>query len=79
MEAEKQVSIFYKDKLVGRHRLDLVINNKVVVELKAVRALHEVHYSQLRSYLKAARLRTGILVNFSTKQADYRRVSVVID
>src|SRR5688572_4060463 len=77
VEIEKRILIYYETVLVGRHRLDLVIADKVVVELKAVRALHPVHYSQLRSYLKAARLETGILVNFSTERADYRRISVV--
>ena len=79
VEAEKRVLIHYENRVVGQHRLDLVIADKVVVELKAVRKLHPVHYSQLRSYLKAARLRTGLLVNFSTERADYRRISITLD
>ncbi|HEY0304172.1 MAG TPA: GxxExxY protein [Longimicrobiales bacterium] len=78
VETEKLLYIHYEKVLVGRHRLDLVVANEVVIEIKAVRALHEVHYAQLRSYLKAARLRTGILVNFSTERADYRRLSAVV-
>ncbi len=74
--AEKVIDIYYNEVLIGRHRLDIVVADEVVIELKAVRALHAVHYAQLRSYLKAARLKTGILVNFSTDQADYRRISV---
>ena len=78
VEAEKQILIYYQGIRIGRHRLDLVVANEVIIEIKAVRALHEVHYAQLRSYLKAAKLRTGILVNFSTERADYRRISVVV-
>lgn len=73
-EAEKEVVIQYSGVEVGRHRLDLLVESRVVVELKAVQELNVLHYAQLRSYLKATGLRIGLLVNFSKHQADYRRV-----
>lgn len=73
-EAEKEVVISYSGIEVGRHRLDLLVERLVVVELKAVQDLNLLHYAQLRSYLKATGLRIGLPVNFSKYQADYRRV-----
>ena len=73
-ESEKEIVIQYSGVEVGRHRLDLLIESQVVVELKTVQELNALHYAQLRSYLKATGLRIGLLVNFSKYQADYRRV-----
>lgn len=73
---EHEIEIRYEGELVGRHRLDLVVGRQLIVELKAIEELHKAHYSQLRSYLKAAGLRVGLLVNFAKDKADYRRVEV---
>ena len=74
VEREKEIDIFYKNKLVGRHRLDLVVEEAVVLELKAVEALNKNHYAQIRAYLFASGISTGMLVNFAGHKADYRRV-----
>jgi GxxExxY protein len=60
---------------VGRHRLDLVVEEAVVLELKAVEALNKNHYAQIRAYLFASGINTGLLVNFAGHKADYRRVA----
>jgi GxxExxY protein len=73
---ELDIPIRYEGELVGRHRLDLVVANRVVVELKTVEALGAAQYAQVRSYLKATGLPVGLLVNFSTERADYRRVTL---
>lgn len=75
-ECEKHVDVFYDGVNVGMQRLDLVVENQVVVELKVVEDLSKAHYSQLRSYLRAAKLETGLLVNFAHERADFRRVMV---
>jgi len=75
-EVEKEVTILYAGAEVGRHRLDVLIEGQVILELKAVQELNLTHYAQLRSYLKATGLRTGLLVNFFKSQADYRRVEL---
>ena len=72
---EKEIDIFYKNKLVGRHRLDLVVERMVVLELKAVEALNKNHYAQIRAYLFASGISTGMLINFAGHKADYRRVT----
>ncbi len=74
VEREKEIDIYYKSKPVGRHRLDLVVEESVVLELKAVEALNQKHYAQIRAYLLASGIDTGLLINFSGHKADFRRV-----
>lgn len=76
VESEKEISIYYEGELVGMHRLDLVIECRVIVELKTVEELAGIHYAQLRSYLKATNLGVGLLVNLAKDKADYRRVEL---
>ena len=73
-ESQKEITIKYLDVVVGVHRLDLVVENQVIVELKAVKELTDVHFAQLRSYLKATRLKVGLLLNFSKPKLEIRRV-----
>jgi len=73
-ETEKEVIITYDDIKVGKHRIDLLIEGKVVIELKAVDELSNKYYAQVRSYLNALSLGTGLLVNFSMPTVDVRRV-----
>jgi len=72
-DTEKTVEIFYNNEKVGEHRLDLVINDKVIVELKAVSEFHPVHKAQIISYLKATRLKIALLLNFGTEKVEYKR------
>ena len=58
------------------HRLDLMIERELVVELKTVEKLAKKHYAQVRSYLKAAGKAVGLLVNFSDFKLDARRVEL---
>ncbi len=78
-EREVEVLVRYKGKLVGKHRLDVVVEEQVVLELKTVEALSKAHYAQLRSYLKASNIGTGLLINFSEAKADYRRVEIEVN
>lgn len=59
------VRVRYKDIDIGGQRLDLIVEGKVIVEIKAVEALLPIHEAQLLSYLKASGLRLGLLVNFN--------------
>lgn len=74
VETEKRIKIFYEGEEVGEHRLDVLVAGTIIIELKTVEDLSKAHYAQLRSYLKATGLKVGILVNFATERADYRRV-----
>jgi GxxExxY protein len=77
VEPEKEVLVRYLGQEVGRHRLDLVVEGEVVLELKAVAELAAVHYEQLRSYLRASELEVGLLVNFGRERWDVRRVELL--
>lgn len=59
------VNVLYKGRYVGESRLDLLVENRLNVELKAVDQLHPVHTAQVISYLKALNLPLGLLVNFN--------------
>ena len=63
-DVEKNTEIFYKGVKVGIHRLDFIVENKLVVELKAQNAVYPSHVGQIRSYLKTLNLNNGILINF---------------
>jgi GxxExxY protein len=73
-ECEKEIEVFYSGELVGRHRLDLVVERTIIVELKTVEELSKAHYAQVRSYLKATGFPVGLLVNFAKEKADFRRI-----
>jgi len=75
-ESEKEIALEYRGKPVGNHRFDLVVDGRLVVELKTVDVLHKKHYAQVRSYLKALSCPVGLLVNFSEYQLDVRRVEL---
>lgn len=75
VEREEEIHLFYKTEPTGVHRLDLVVEGSVDLELKAVEALNKNHYAQIRAYLKASGIGTGLLINFQRSKADYRRVT----
>jgi GxxExxY protein len=65
---EKPMPVIYKEiKLNQGYRMDLLVENKVVVELKRVEAINEVHVAQLLTYLKLGNYRLGLIINFQTK------------
>ena len=59
------ISVLYKGETVGQARVDLAIDNRLIVELKAVESLAPIHLAQLLSYRKATRLPLGLLINFN--------------
>lgn len=59
--------IIYKDvKLDAGYRIDLLVEDKVIIEIKAVEALSEIHTAQIMTYLKLKNLKLGLLINFKT-------------
>lgn len=71
---QKSIPLFYRDHQIGEHRVDFLVENKIVVELKAVEALEKVHFAIVRSYLKAAGLSDGLILNFSSMPLTVKRV-----
>jgi GxxExxY protein len=73
-ERQKEVVIQYDGDEVGKHRLDLIVADTIVVELKAIRNIEDIHFVIVRSYLKALGKEHGLLINFSKKVLELKRV-----
>lgn len=73
-ERQKPLSLFYRGCVIGEHRLDFLVEDLFVVELKAVTALEKIHFTIVRSYLKAAKLEDALLFNFATMPLTIKRV-----
>jgi len=72
-QREHEVPILYDGSQVGLHRLDLLVAGTIVVELKAIKRLDDMHFAVVRSYLRAAGLEHGLLMNFSAPTLQVRR------
>jgi GxxExxY protein len=68
------VNIYFRDHVVGTHRLDYLIEDEVVSELKAVSEFEKVHFAIVRSYLRATTKRCGLLMNFAEPTLNVKRV-----
>jgi GxxExxY protein len=68
------ISVYFESKLVGEYFADIFIEDKVLVELKAVSILSKAHEAQLMNYLKATGIKVGLLINFGDKLKIVRRV-----
>jgi GxxExxY protein len=77
-DEERRFEVVYRGVIVGVQRVDLIVQQTVVLELKAVERLHDVHVSQLAAYLHGTGLRAGLLINFRTSilKQGIRRVVV---
>jgi GxxExxY protein len=64
-ERQKEISVLYKGRPIGKHRIDLLVEELLIVELKAIEALAEIHKAQVISCLKATCLPLGLLINFN--------------
>ena len=73
-ERQRTMKITYKDRPVGVHCLDLLIDHQLVVELKTVDELDPIHYSVVRSYMKAVGVNSGMILNFATLPLTVKRV-----
>ena len=76
VEREKLLKLTYEGVNIGSDKVDFMVEEKVLVELKAVSELSDVHRAQLISYLKASLLRVGLLINFAQIKLQVKRVIV---
>lgn len=72
VERQKPISVYYDNIIVGEYYADLVVDNSVILELKAAEGLIPEHEAQLLNYLKATKIEVGLLLNFGPK-AQFRR------
>ena len=69
-----EIPVNYDGEVVGKHRLDLLIEDTIVVELKAIKNIEDIHFAIVRSYLKAVGQKHGLLLNFAKPTLEIKRV-----
>ena len=75
VKQQLEVPIIYDGQIeVGKHRLDLLVENEIVVDLKAISELADVHFAIVRSQLRAVKRKHGLLLNFAKVKLDVKRV-----
>lgn len=73
---EKEYRVFFREKDVGHYIADLVVDDQVIVEVKSVECLTDVHRAQLLNYLRVSGIRVGLLINFSKTRLKWERFVV---
>ncbi|MEW6203209.1 MAG: GxxExxY protein [bacterium] len=74
VETQKPIQVVYDDIIVGDYKMDIIVEGKVIVELKASGVIEEVHKAQLLNYLRACNLRLGLIFNFSKPRLQVKRM-----
>ena len=67
-EKQKEIYLKFKGKEVGKHKIDFLVENAVVLELKAVESMHKIFEAQVLTYLRATNKRVGLLINFNVER-----------
>jgi GxxExxY protein len=73
-EQEKDMAVYYRDIKVGSRRVDFFVGNVIMVELKAVSLLEDLHVAQALNYLEAYNTQIGLLINFGSKSLTFKRL-----
>jgi len=71
---QQPLHVFYDDQIVGEYFADLVVENEIIVEIKAIKELNEIHQAQLMNYLVACNKRCGLLINFGKPRVEIKRM-----
>ena len=74
IEQQKKLDVYYGEFLVGEYIADIVVDERVLLELKAVRAIDDAHQAQLLSYLKTTGLHLGLILNFGAPRLGIKRM-----
>jgi len=73
-EREKKISVYYNKALLGYEKTDFIINNQIILELKCVAEISDIHKAQVLSYLKAAQTPVGLILNFARPKLEIKRL-----
>ncbi|MCF7823306.1 MAG: GxxExxY protein [Candidatus Marinimicrobia bacterium] len=74
VEQQKHLDVYFRGRLVGNYIADLVVDGKVIIEIKAIETLVKVHYAQMINYLKATNIEVGYLLNFGQLPLQFKRL-----
>ncbi len=72
VERQKDIPVSFRGNIIGNFKADLIVNEKIIVEIKAVRTLDSAHEAQLINYLKATNIEVGLLLNFG-REPEFKR------
>ena len=72
-EVEKPINVYYEGVLVGEFKADIIVEDILILELKAVQSLHMAHEIQLVNYLTATGVDNGLLINFGSEELQFKR------
>lgn len=73
VSSQKEFKVIYREKEVGTYYADLVVENKVIIEVKAAEKIDVIHCAQLLNYLRISGLRVGLIINFAKTKLQYER------
>lgn len=73
-EREREMDIYYRDEKIGARRVDFFVEGVIMVELKAIIQLEDVHLAQAKNYLEAYNMQSGLLINFGAKSLQFKRI-----
>jgi GxxExxY protein len=73
-EQQKKIEVFYKEKNVGDYYADILVNEDIILELKAVKSIELIHIAQCLHYLKGTGKKLGLIINFGTPRIQIRRI-----
>ena len=73
-QAQAPIRVTYKEAIVGDYIADILVDDRVIVELKTVERIERIHEAQLLNYLKATGIKVGLLVNFKNTKAEIKRL-----
>jgi len=73
-QREMEMPIFYRDEQIGKRRVDFFVDGEIMVELKAIILLEDVHLAQAINYCEAYNMQTGLLINFGSKSLTFKRI-----
>lgn len=75
VQQQKTIKVIYEGVVVGNYVADLIVEDAVLVELKVAKTIDDIHQAQLLNYLKATRLKIGLLINFGTSRLGIKRMA----
>ncbi len=73
-EQQKAIKVYFENEIVGEYFADILVDDKVIIELKVAESITNIHKAQLLNYLKATHLRLGLILNFGKEKLEYERL-----
>ena len=75
VETQKHIPVSYKGQIIGEYFADMLVEGEIILELKAVKSIENIHFAQCQNYLKATGKKLGLLINFGEEKVKVRRVA----